>query len=42
VSSDAEKPYWRRPGVWIVVALILVFVVVPSLIWVMSNTLTVD
>jgi heme/copper-type cytochrome/quinol oxidase subunit 4 len=42
VSSEADKPYRRRPVVWIVVALVLVFVVVPTLIWVMSNTLTAD
>jgi hypothetical protein len=42
VSSEADKPYWRRPVVWIVVALVLVFVVVPSLIWVLSSTLTAE
>jgi hypothetical protein len=39
VSAERAKPWWRRPIFWLVVAIVLVFVVLPL---VLGNTLTAD
>jgi hypothetical protein len=39
VSSSGENSYWRRPIVWVIVVLILVFVVIPLIL---TNTITAE